>query len=75
MNYSNMTMDEINETVKRGGDKLLKLNKMVSNHLDGLKLSQEARNIIAETDGRCIAEVFGGLFTAEDVERFINDNY
>lgn len=75
MNYLEMSQNEIIEIVKRGGDKLIKLNREVAKHLDSLKLSQYAVDIISDTDINNIAEVFGGLFTAEEVEDFIINDF
>jgi len=74
-NYTEMTVQEIMDIVNKGGDQLVKLNRMVRNHLDSLDLSQEARSIIAQTDGNSMAEGFGGLFTAQEVEKFVSENY
>lgn len=47
MKYEEMTMDQINEITRRGGDQLRKLNKAVADYLDGLKLSDKAREQIS----------------------------
>lgn len=73
--YKQMTQKDINDIINKGGDNLRTLNKEVSKYLDGLKLSQKAINIIADTDLNNIAECFGGLMTAEEVEQYIKDNY
>lgn len=73
--YKQMTQKDINDIISRGGDDLRKLNKEVGEYLDGLKLSQKAINIISDTDMNIIAECFGGLMTAEEVEQYIQDNY
>ena len=65
--YTDMTMNDIHDIIKRGGDDLVKLNQMVSNHLDSLKLSEKALNVIADTGIESHAECFCGLLTAEDV--------
>lgn len=69
-NYENMSMDEIQRIVNKGGDDLLKLNDAVASHLDKLDLSDEVRDMVNQTDIRSLAEVFGGLFTAEQVAEF-----
>lgn len=73
--YTEMTNEEILQIVNRGGDKLVKLNQEVGNYLDSLDLSDKARSIIANTDERVIAECFGGLMSAEEVEKFIKEEY
>lgn len=73
MKYTEMSRDEIFAIVKRGGDKLVKLDRMVLDHLHGLNLSERAEDIIATTD--CPAKAFGGLFTAEEVEEYIKEYY
>lgn len=73
--YKQMTQKDINDIVIKGGDELRKLNKEVSEYLERLELSQKAINIIANTDLNNIAECFGGLMTAEEVEQYIKDNY
>lgn len=73
--YKQMTQKDINNIISKGGDDLRKLNKKVSEYLESLKLSQKAINIIADTDLNNIAECFGGLMTAEEVEQYIKDNY
>lgn len=72
-NYSEMTRTEINQIVRTGGDKLKQLNNMVSSYLDGLPLSEAARNLIADTPLDNMAEAFGGLFTTEEVELYVNE--
>lgn len=73
--YTEMTNQEINEIVNRGGDERRKLAQMVGEHLDSLELSQKARGIINTSDQYGIVEVFGGLFTAEEIERFVAENF
>lgn len=75
MEYLKMTQNEINAIIRKGGSELKKLNQTVADHLDSLDLSQEAHSIIADTDISNIAEVFGGLFTVDQVESFIKENY
>ena len=48
---------------------------MTADYLDGLDLSERAREIICDTDFNCMAICYGGMFTAEEVEEFINDEY
>ncbi len=74
-NYKEMTREEISEIIRKGGDDLKKLNQAVADYLDGLDLSKEAFSIIANTDINSMAEAFGGLFTVEQVEIFIKENY
>lgn len=73
--YTEMTKNEIDSIVKRGGDDKRKLNQEVANYLDGLSLSDKARSIIADTDINNMAECFGWLFTAEEVESYIEEYY
>ena len=73
--YKEMTREEINAIIRKGGDELKKLNQAVADYLDSLDLSKEAYNIIADTDINNIAEVFGGLFAVEQIESFIKENY
>ena len=73
--YTEMTNEEILQIVNRGGDKLVKLNQQVGDYLNSLELSDRARKIIANTDERVIAECFGGLMSAEEVEEFIKEEY
>ena len=47
---------------------------MVSDHLDSLPLSPQAHDIVCGTEISAMAEVFGGLFTTEQVERFLMEN-
>ena len=75
MEYLKMSQNEINEIIRKGGADLLELNKLVSEHLEGLKLSKYSKNIINNTDYNCIADVFNGLYTAEEVEDFIINYY
>lgn len=75
MEYLKMTQKEINEIIRKGGTELSKLNKLVSEHLEGLKLSKYSKNIINNTDYNCIADVFNGLYTVEEVENFIINYY
>lgn len=72
MKYEEMTMDQIDEITRRGGDQLRKLNKAVADYLDGLKLSDKAREQISQTDFNNMADVFGGCFTSEEVEEVVS---
>lgn len=74
-NYIEMSRNEIQEIIKKGGDSLRDLNNSVIKHLNNLKLSEAAETIIADTPINNMAEAFGGLFTAEQVEQFIKENY
>lgn len=71
--YTELTSSEIDEIIRRGGDAKEWLNNAVLAHLDKLELPQRARDIINSTDPVC--ELFAGLYTAEDVEEYIRDNY
>ena len=72
--YEEMTMAQIQEIVNRGGDEKLRLNEAVSDYLDGLKLSDKAREQINQTDYSILSDVFGGCFTSEEVEEVVNWN-
>lgn len=48
---------------------------MTADYLDGLDLSERAREIICGTDFDCMALCYGGMLTAEEVEECINDEY
>lgn len=73
--YTELTRSEIMEIANKGGSDRVKLNRAVADHLDSLNLSEKARDIINNTDCGAMAECFGGLMTAEEVERFIAENY
>ena len=73
--YTEYTINEINEITKRGGDDLKKLNQMTADYLDGLDLSERASEIICGTDFDCMALCYGGMLTDEEVEECINDEY
>ena len=75
MKYTEMSREQICQIVNRGGDKLVKLNQQVGDFLDCLELSERARDIIANTDGNSIAECFGGLMSAQEVENYILEEY
>lgn len=53
----------------------MRKNQETADFLDSLKLSDRARDIIAQTDINMMAECFGGLETAEEVEEYIRENY
>lgn len=73
--YTEMTRKEITEIVNRGGSDRVKLNEEVMDYLDTLDLSSKARDVITGTDISVMAEVFGGLMTAEEVENYIEEYY
>lgn len=73
--YTEMTKNEIDEIIRRGGDKKTRLNQEVADHLHSLNLSERARDVIAATDINAMAEAFAGLLTAEEVEEEIAENY
>lgn len=50
-------------------------NQKTADFLDSMKLSDRARSIIAQTDINMMAECFGGLETAEEVEKYIREYY
>lgn len=71
--FDMLTWEDKEGIIKRGGDALAQLNADTRKHLDSMKLSQRAQDIINTTD--CLAEVFGFLDTAEEVERFIQEEF
>lgn len=73
--YREMSRDEVESICKRGGDGLKRLNKMVADYLDTLELSDDARAIIADTDYNNLADVFGGMFTAKEIEQYVKEEY
>lgn len=73
--YTQMSMNEISRIVNRGGADLVRLNNQVLDFLDHLDLSERARDAIDSTEIRIIAEVFGGLMTADEVEKFVQEYY
>ena len=75
MKYAEMTSEEIRQIINRGGSELAKLNQQVADFLDGLELSSRSREIISQTDINVMAECFGGLETAEEVEEYIRAYY
>lgn len=73
--YAQMNMDEISRIVNRGGADLVRLNNQVLDFLDHLDLSERARDAIDSTEIRIMAEEFGGLMTADEVEKFVQEYY
>ena len=75
--YTEMTMDEIREIVNRGGDEKRNLNIAVQEHIESMidQLSDKAREVFLNTDCNGLAEVFGGIFTAKELNEFVKDNY
>ena len=73
--YTEMTKKEIANIVNKGGSDRAKLNREVADHLDSLNLSAKAQDVIAGTDINVMAEVFGGLMTAQEVENYIEEYY
>lgn len=69
--YKEMSMEEIEEIRRRGGDDLNKLNQAVADYLDDLDLSGEALEVVADTPINSMAEAFGGCFTSEEVEEVV----
>ena len=65
--------------MKNKEDKKMKskaqINQEVANKLDSMELSERARDIIARTEIRIMSEVFGGLDTPEEVERYIREEF
>lgn len=57
------------------GRRLKKLNQMTADYLDGLDLSEREREIICDTDFNCMAICYGGMFTDEEVEECIKNEY
>ena len=51
------------------------INQITADKLDKMELSYRARNIIAQTDINVMEECFGGLETAEEVEKYIREYY
>lgn len=73
--YEDMSVNEISRIVNKGGADLLTLNEQVMDFLDRLDLSERARDAIASTEIRIMAEEFGGLMTADEVEEFVSEYY
>lgn len=51
------------------------INQITADKLDKMELSERTKNIIAQTDINVMAECFGGLETAEEVEEYIREEY
>lgn len=73
--YTEMTRKEITDIVNRGGSDRVKLNEDVMDYLDTLDLSSKVREVITGTDISIMAEVFGGMMTAEEVENYIEEYF
>ena len=75
--YTEMTTNEIMEIVNRGGDEKRKLDIAVQEHIESMidQLSDKAREVFLNTDCSGLAEVFGGIFTADELNEFVEDNY
>ena len=75
--YTEMTMDEIREIVNRGGDQKRKLDIEVQEHIESMidQLSDKAREVFLNTDGNGLAEVVGGIFTADAFNEYVEDNF
>ena len=73
--YTQMDMNEVSRIVNRGGSDLVRLNNQVRDFLDHLDLSERARDAIDSTEIRIMAEEFGGLMTADEVEKFVQEYY
>lgn len=73
--YEDMSVNEISRIVNKGGADLVTLNEQVMDFLDRLDLSERARDAIASTEIRIMAEEFGGLMTADEVEEFVSEYY
>lgn len=73
--YTEMTRKEITDIVNRGVSDRVKLNEEVSDYLDSLNLSSRAMDVISGTDINVMAEVFGGMMTAEEVENYIEEYF
>lgn len=73
--YTEMTRKEIADIVNRGGSDRVNLNEEVMDYLDTLYLSSKAREVITGTDISIMAEVFGGMMTAEEVENYIEEYF
>ena len=75
--YTEMTMDEIREIANRGGDQKRKLDIAVQEHIESMidQLSDKAREVFLNTDCNGLAEVFGGIFTADKFNEYVEDNF
>lgn len=51
------------------------INQETADFLDALNLSERARKQIESTDFYSLHDIFGEMKTAEEVERFIAENY
>ena len=69
--YSELSKQEIDNIVLKGGEELAILNEMVAEYLKSLGLTEESRRVIHGTHIHNMATIFGGLMTAEEVELFI----
>ena len=73
--YEDMSENELSRIVNKGGSDLVTLNEQVMDFLYRLDLSERARDAIASTEIRIMAEEFGGLMTADEVEEFVQEYY
>ena len=73
--YEDMSVNEISRIVNKGGADLVTLNEQVMDFLDRLDLSERARDSIASTEIRIMAEEFGGLMTSSEVEKYVEEYY
>lgn len=73
--YEDMSVNEISRIVNKGDADLVTLNEQVMDFLDRLDLSERARDAIASTEIRIMAEEFGGLMTASEVEKYVEEYY
>lgn len=73
--YEDMSVNEISRIVNKGGADLVTLNEQVMDFLDRLDLSERARDAIDSTEIRIMAEEFGGLMTADEVEKYVKEYY
>lgn len=73
--YEDIGVNEISRIVNKGGADLVTLNEQVAGFLDRLDLSERARDAVASTEIRIMAEEFGGLMTADEVEKFVQEYY
>lgn len=75
--YTEMSRDEMSRIINRGGDKKRELDIAVQTHIENIfdELSDKARYIFLNTDCNGLAEVFGGLYTAKDINDYVNESY
>ncbi len=66
--YVQMNMNEISRIVAGGGADLV-------DFLDHLDLSERVRDVIDSTEMRGMAEEFGGLMAADEVEKYVEEYY